>query len=81
MNAISSPFYQEVVDRLNQMTIRGNRHKVSVFVNLSPDHQLPTGGGLTEVNGATTAFAFHIMFERNNVDSAWRLVTPLKFVR
>jgi hypothetical protein len=34
---------------------------------------------LTEQNTEKTVFAFNIMFERNNPQSDWRLVTPLRF--
>ena len=61
------------------MPIRGNRHKMAVYVHLDPD-QPPLGEtSLAEANSATTVLAFHIMFERNNADSPWRLVTPLRF--
>lgn len=78
MNTISLSFYEELMQRLNQMTIRSNRHKVSLYTPLNPD---PEAGSpkLTEENTEHTVFAFNIMFERNNTESEWRLVTPLKF--
>ena len=76
MNSISLRFSQEVAERLNQMSIRSNRYKVALYTR--PDHH-PTGHNLTEVNSEDTVFAFNLMFERNNPESEWRLVTPLKF--
>ncbi len=78
MNSIALPFYQQLLARLNQMPIRGNRHKMAVYANLNPD-QLASEKGSMEPNEDNTVFAFHIMFERNNPDSEWRLVTPLRF--
>ncbi len=60
------------------MPIRSNRHKMAVYVNLNPDQQL-SETSIVEPNAANTVFAFNIMFERNNADSEWRLVTPLRF--
>lgn len=80
MNAISQRFYQEVVQRLNQLPIRSNRHKVAVFTLRYTDPSAPLDQRLTEQETEQTVFAFHIMFERNNPESAWRLVTPLKFI-
>lgn len=60
------------------MPIRGNRYKVALYIPLSQDQQTE-GNNLTEVNSENTVFAFNIMFERNNPESEWRLVTPLKF--
>ena len=76
MNSISLRFYQQLLARLNQMTIRGNRHKMAVYVNLNPDQQQSSEISLVESNEANTVLAFNIMFERNNADSEWRLVTP-----
>lgn len=77
MNSISRGFYEELVQRLTQRTIRGNRHKVSLFTALTA---APSGETtLTELETETTVFAFNIMFERNNTESDWRLVTPLKW--
>ncbi|GAB4054380.1 hypothetical protein [Spirosoma litoris] len=79
MNSISLRFYQQLLARLNQMSIRGNRHKMAVYVNLNPD-QLPADENMpVELAQEDLVFAFHIMFERNNPDSGWRLVTPLRF--
>ena len=79
MNSISLRFYQQLLARLDQMPIRGNRHKMAVYVHLDPD-QSPTEEAIpAEANPANTVLAFHIMFERNNADSPWRLVTPLRF--
>ena len=79
MNSISLRFYQQLLARLNQMPIRGNRHKMAVNVHLDPDQQPSSETNLVESNKANTLLAFHIMFERNNADSPWRLVTPLRF--
>ena len=78
MNSISVPLYHRLLARLNQMSIRGNRHKIAVYVNLNPDQQ-PNENSQGESTQPDTVFAFHIMFERNNPDSEWRLVTPLRF--
>ena len=79
MNSISLRFYQQLLARLAQMPIRGNRHKMAVYAHLDPA-QPPTGETtLAQANPDNTVLAFHIMFERNNADSAWRLVTPLRF--
>ena len=78
MHSISRRFSLQLVERLNQMPIRSNRYKIALYTPLSPDHQ-SNEHNLTEVNTVNTVFAFHIMFERNNAESAWRLVTPLKF--
>lgn len=78
MNSISLRFYQQLLARLAQMPIRGNRHKMAVYVHLDPDQQ-PGETALAESSQANTVLAFHIMFERNNADSPWRLVTPLRF--
>ncbi len=79
MNSISIRFYHQLLARLTQMPIRGNRHKMAVYVNLNPEHQQPSETSLEELTEDNTVFAFHIMFERNNPDSEWRLVTPLRF--
>ena len=60
------------------MSIRSNRYKVALYTPLNSEHQTE-GHNLTEVNSEHTVFAFNIMFERNNPESAWRLVTPLRF--
>ncbi len=78
MNSISLRFYQQLLNQLNQMPIRGNRHKMAVYVHLNPD-QPSNETTLAESNEANTVLAFHIMFERNNAGSDWRLVTPLRF--
>ena len=78
MHSISLRLTQELTERLNNMTIRGNRYKVALYTPLNRDQQ-PQGHNLTEVNSENTLFAFNIMFERNNQESEWRLVTPLKF--
>ncbi|WP_461056173.1 hypothetical protein [Spirosoma arcticum] len=80
MNAISSRFYQTILARLDQLAIRGNRHKVAVYAPLHPDPASPKASGLTLESGATTVVAFQLMFERNTCDSPWRLVTPLKLI-
>jgi hypothetical protein len=79
MNSISRRFYDELLQRLNQRTIRGNRHKVALFTPLNSDRAAQAEPTLTEMDTETTVFAFNIMFERNNSESEWRLVTPLKF--
>lgn len=79
MNSISLRFYQQLLTRLKQMPIQGNRHKMAVYVHLNPDQQPTNATTLAESNEADTVLAFHIMFERNNADSDWRLVTPLRF--
>jgi hypothetical protein len=78
MNSMSLRFYQQLLARLEKMSIRGNQHKMAVYVNLDPN-QLPGEKSLSESTDDNTVFAFHIMFERNNPDSEWRLVTPLRF--
>ncbi len=78
MHSISLRFSQEVTQRLNQMSIRSNRYKVALYTHLHPE-QYPDEPRLTEVYSENTVFAFNIMFERNNPQSEWRLVTPLKF--
>lgn len=78
MNSISLPLYQELLTRLNQMSVRSNRHKMAVYVNLNPDQQ-PGETSPMDLGEQSQVFAFHVMFERNNSDSAWRLVTPLRF--
>lgn len=77
MNSMSRGFFEELVQRLNQRTIRGNRHKVPLFTALTADQSGKTT--LTELDTETTVFAFNIVFERNNTESDWRLVTPLKW--
>lgn len=79
MNSISLRFYHQLLARLNQMPIRGNRHKMAVYVHLDPDQQPLGETTLVESNEANMVLAFHILFERNNADSDWRLVTPLRF--
>ena len=80
MNAISRRFYEEVTQRLNQLRIRSNRYKVALFTLRDTNPSVPLVQRLTEIETGQTVFAFHIMFERNNSESAWRLVTPLKFI-
>ena len=80
MNAISRRFYEELVKRVNQLTIRGNRHKVALFMVTNTNQAAPSGQQLTEVETEQTSFAFTIMFERNNPESEWRLVTPLRLI-
>ncbi|GAB4034231.1 hypothetical protein [Spirosoma gilvum] len=60
------------------MTIRSNRYKVALYNQLSTE-QHPDGHSLTDVKSENSEFAFNIMFERNNPESEWRLVTPLKY--
>ncbi|WP_190889170.1 hypothetical protein [Spirosoma profusum] len=60
------------------MSIRSTRYKVALFRPLNLDQQ-PGEYNLTDVQTENTEFAFNIMFERNNPESEWRLVTPLKF--
>jgi hypothetical protein len=79
MNTISRRYYEQLVQRLNQRTIRGNRFKVSLFTPLHEDPSALLEPNLTELDTETTVFAFSILFERNNSESEWRLVTPLKF--
>ncbi len=64
---------------MNQLRIRGNRHKVALFTLPDADQAALSAHQLTEIETEQTAFAFTIMFERNNPESEWRLVTPLKF--
>jgi hypothetical protein len=78
MNSIALPFYQQLLARLNQRPIRGNRYRMAVYANRNPD-QPSSQKGSEEPDEDNTVFAFHIMFERNNPDSEWRLVTPLRF--
>lgn len=78
MNSISLRFYQELLKRVNQLQIRGNRHKVALYSHVNPD-QPSDGQSLTDVNSPDTVFAFNVMFERNSPESEWRLVTPLRF--
>ena len=78
MNSISLLLTQKLTERLNQMTIRSNRYKVALYAPLNRDLQTQ-GQNLTEISSENTVFAFNIMFERNNPESEWRLVTPLKF--
>ena len=76
MHSISLRFSQELAQRLNQLSIRSTRYKVALYKPLNQEQQ---PDGLTEVKAEDTEFAFNIMFERNNPESEWRLVTPLKF--
>lgn len=78
MHSISLRFSQELTQRLNQMSIRSTRYKVALYTHISLEQQ-PAGNSLTDVQSDNTVFAFNIMFERNNPESEWRLVTPLKF--
>ncbi len=78
MHSISLRFSQELTQRLNQMRIRSTRYKVALYTHSCPDQQ-PGGYSLTDVQTDDSVFAFNIMFERNNPESEWRLVTPLKF--
>ena len=80
MNSISRRLFEEVFQRLNQLSIRSNRHKVALFTPRYTDPSVPLNQQLTEIETEQTAFAFNIMFERNNSESEWRLVTPLKFI-
>ncbi|QHV99416.1 hypothetical protein [Spirosoma endbachense] len=77
MHSISLRFTQELTQRLNQMSIRSTRYKVALHKPLNQDQ--PQGHKLTEIQSENTVFAFNIMFERNNPESGWRFVTPLKF--
>ncbi|QMW05138.1 hypothetical protein [Spirosoma foliorum] len=61
------------------MSIRSTRYKVALYTPISSEHP-PEGHSLTDVQSDNTVFAFNIMFERNNPESEWRLVTPLKFI-
>lgn len=70
--------YNRSWPRLNQISFRGNRHKMAVYIDRNPELSL-TEHRLLDVNQYITQLAFHLMFERNSADSAWRLVTPLKF--
>ncbi|GAB3760677.1 hypothetical protein [Spirosoma pomorum] len=79
MYAISQRFYQQLLQELSQRPIRCNRYKVSLFTPLHGDPAALPGSTLTEHNTEQTVFAFNIMFERNNPQSDWRLVTPLRF--
>ncbi len=77
MNSISLPVYQQLLAQLNQMTIRGNRHKMAVHLNAD---QPPTPDPSQETSAEEdTVVAFNILFERNNGESEWRLMTPLRF--
>ncbi|GAB3942343.1 hypothetical protein GCM10028805_06830 [Spirosoma harenae] len=77
MHSISLRFTKELTQRLNQMNIRSTRYKVALYKHLNQEQ--PDGHNLTDVKAENTEFAFNIMFERNNPESEWRLVTPLKF--
>ncbi len=79
MNSIALPIYHHLLARLNQMSIRGNRHKMAVYVNLNPDQQSASETSLMTSQVENAVLAFHIMFERDNPDSDWRLVIPLRF--
>lgn len=79
MNSISKRVYEEVVKHLNQLSIRGNRHKVALFAPLTIDPSVSLDHQLMVVATEQSRFAFNLMFERNNLESEWRLVTPLKF--
>ena len=79
MNSISLPFYQQLLTRLNQMSIRGNRHKMSVYVNLNSNQQQTSELSLIASTEEDAVVAFHMLFERNNGESEWRLMTPLRF--
>ncbi|WP_420149823.1 hypothetical protein [Spirosoma sp.] len=78
MHSISLRFSKELTQRLNQMRIRSTRYKVALYKPIHQDQQAE-GASLTEVKTENTEFAFNIMFERNNPESEWRIVTPLKF--
>lgn len=79
MNSISLSVYQQLLARLNQMPIRGNRHKMAVYVNLNPDQQQSSESSLVAPAEEDAVVAFNILFERNNGESEWRLMTPLRF--
>ncbi|MVM35664.1 hypothetical protein GO755_36955 [Spirosoma sp. HMF4905] len=79
MNSISRRVYEELVQQLGQLRIRGNRHKVALFAPLTIDPSISIDHQLTVVDTEQSRFAFNLMFERNNPESEWRLVTPLKF--
>jgi hypothetical protein len=79
MYAISRRVYQQLLQELSQRPIRCNRYKVSLFTPLHEDPDALPESRLTEHNTEKTVFAFNIMFERNNPQSDWRLVTPLRF--
>jgi len=78
MHSILLRFTQELTQRLNQMSIRSTRYKVALYKPLNQEQ--PDGHKVTQVKAENTEFAFNIMFERNNPESEWRLVTPLKFI-
>jgi hypothetical protein len=78
MYSISQRLYAQLLQELNQRTIRSNRYKMSLFTPLHGDSSRPPDSSLTELDTEQTVFAFNIMFERNNPESAWRLVTPLR---
>ena len=79
MNSISRPFYQQLLDQLNQMTVRGNRHRMGVYVNLNPDQHPTSEPSRVASLEEDAVVAFHILFERDSADAAWRLATPLRF--
>ena len=60
MNSIALPFYQQLLARLNQMPIQGNRHKMAVYANLNPDQPASRKGSM-EPNEDNMVFAFHII--------------------
>ena len=80
MNSISLPIYQQLLARLNQMPIRGNRHKMAVYVNLNLDQPQSDESSVVAPAEEDAVVAFNILFERNNGESAWRLMTPFRFI-
>ncbi|GAB2547484.1 hypothetical protein [Spirosoma aerophilum] len=79
MNALSLRVYQQILAQLNQMSVRSNRHKMTVYVDLNPTQRSVDESSPPETADLEKVVAFHIMFERKNHDSKWQLVTPLRF--
>ena len=80
MNAMSRRFYDQLLQQLQQRSIRGNRYKLALYRPFTIDPSVEIEAQLTQDDTEQTVFAFTIMFERNNTTSAWRLVTPLKWM-